>query len=134
MSRMSDKSVLLLAWIKIKTSVSERQGRPTINEREIWWCRVGENVGEETNGKSSAFSRPVLVLKKLTRYSFVGLPTSTVQKSGSWYVPIDLSGKKSNVMIHQVRIFDAKRLTTMIGRLDQKDFLEVKRRFFEFFK
>lgn len=130
---MGDKANLLLNWIGIKISAANRRGRPTINERELWWCHIGENIGEETNGKSLAYSRPVLILKKLTRNSFVGLPTTTAQKFGSWYVPIDLSGKKSNVMIHQVRIFDAKRLTTMLGRLDQKDFAEVKAKFVEFY-
>jgi hypothetical protein len=43
-------------------------------EREIWWCSIGCNVGEEIDGKSDIYSRPVLVFKKLTKYSFIGLP------------------------------------------------------------
>ena len=35
-----------------------------IHEGEIWWVRLGVNVGYEIDGKSSDFSRPVIIIKK----------------------------------------------------------------------
>ena len=58
-------------WIKVKENVHYYGRMPNIKEGEIWWCAVGENVGVEINGKSDAFSRPVLVMKKLSRFGFL---------------------------------------------------------------
>ena len=122
-----------LSWIKLKVTLDDKIGRPTINNREIWWCSLGCNVGEEANGKNNQFSRPVLILKKLTKHSFVGLPLTSKDKVGDWYVPVTIGEKVSNVMLHQVRVLDSKRLTTMMVRLDNKDFKEVQQAFIKFY-
>ena len=123
----------LKAWFKLKTKIVSIENTILFREREILWCSIGINVGEEQNGKNQFFNRPVLILRKLTRNSFIGLPLTSKIKSGSWYVPITLHEKTSRVLINQVRILDKKRLTNKIGQLDSKDFDEVKRRFVNFF-
>ena len=35
-----------------------------VNEREIWYVKLGINIGSESNGKKD-FRRPVLVIKKV---------------------------------------------------------------------
>ena len=35
-----------------------------VNEREIWYTKLGINIGNESNGKKE-FRRPVLVLRKV---------------------------------------------------------------------
>ena len=44
-------------WIDVKEDIHFNNVSHTINEGEIWWCAVGENVGIEINGKSDAFAR-----------------------------------------------------------------------------
>ena len=34
------------------------------HEREIWWCSIGINLGDEQDGKNELYERPVLVIKK----------------------------------------------------------------------
>ena len=36
-------------WHTHKVNIAHRgtQGVPTINEREVWWCSIGMNVGGE---------------------------------------------------------------------------------------
>ena len=60
---------------------------PLVSERDIWWASIGENVGSEINGKSALFSRPVIVLKKLSHGFYFVIPTTTKVREGSWYVP-----------------------------------------------
>lgn len=59
---------------------SKQHNPPFFKERDIWWCAVGENVGTEVCGKGKNFSRPVLVLKRLSRRNFFGLPMTTKSK------------------------------------------------------
>ena len=60
-------------WNEVKKNTHGLRRMPAIKEGEIWWCAIGENVGVEINGKSEVFSRPVLVLKKLSRFGFMGI-------------------------------------------------------------
>ncbi len=98
---------------------------PYFNESEIWWCSIGENVGDEINGKSEYFRRPVLIIKKLSKHSFIGLPLTTKQKLGSWYVNIEHNNKKSVVVLSQVRNFDYRRLDKKLADLGEVYFTEV---------
>jgi hypothetical protein len=46
-----------------------------VNEREIWYTKLGINIGNESNGKKD-FRRPVLILKKVGNMFFV-VPMTT---------------------------------------------------------
>ena len=94
---------------------------------------MGMNLGEEIFGKGLKFTRPVLVFRKFTSNSFLGLPLTTKGKEGSWYVDITIHGKKNWVILNQARILDKKRLTNRIAALDDYDLRKVKGRFLEFY-
>lgn len=115
-----------LNWIKLKERLHCGNHKPPyFKDREIWWCSIGENVGNEINGKNSLFSRPVLIIRKLDRYSFLGVPLTTNKKTGSWYVRITHGNNKSTAVISQIRNFDYRRLDKMMATLDEKDFSKV---------
>jgi mRNA interferase MazF len=42
-----------------KTTQTHRP--PLFSEGQVWWCRLGANVGDEQDGKGESFLRPVLV-------------------------------------------------------------------------
>ena len=128
-----DLAFLLRQWCKLKSTLSGTESRVDFKQREIWWCSVGVNLGEESFGKGSLFTRPVLVFRKFTTNSFLGLPITGQEKQGSWYAEIGMHGKKSWVMLNQARIFDRKRLVDRIGTLDDQEFNFVKERFRELF-
>jgi len=46
-------------------------------EGEIWWAHLGVNIGYEIDGKKTNFARPVIVLRKYNKYSFLALPLTT---------------------------------------------------------
>jgi mRNA interferase MazF len=117
-------------WIILKENIHEKTQQPRFfKERQIWWCALGENIGTETNGKSEFFSRPVLIYKKLSQNTFVGLSMTSKDKKGSWYVPITQHGKESKVVLSQIRVMDEKRLYKLMGELDDTDWQKVIDRF-----
>jgi len=117
-------------WIVIKQSLHENiTNQPHITEGEIWWISWGENVGQEINGKGRLFSRPGLVYKKLARNKFLALPTTTRDKQGNWYIPVQYGENTVSVILSEARSVDTRRLTTRLGRLSQHDFKKVREGF-----
>ena len=108
-------------WMELKENIHCRASLRTFKEKEVWWCGMGENVGVEINGKGSEFARPVLVLRKLSRTSFIGLPLTSQSHDGSWYVHFRFKNKDEYAVFAQIRTFSAKRLYRMIGSVDDSD-------------
>ena len=46
-----------------------------VNNREIWYAKLGMNLGSESNGKKN-FRRPMLVIKKVGSMFFVAPMTT----------------------------------------------------------
>ena len=119
-----------LEWIGLKERLHTADHEPPfVSEREIWWVSLGENVGSEMNGKSSRFTRPALILKKLAHGFFLIAPTTTQSHEGSWYVKVSLEGKDEYVCLNQIRTIDHRRLYSRLGKLDDDDFDRVKEGF-----
>ena len=55
------------AWSKLKITLDCEHNAPVFNEREVWWCCIGVNIGDESNGKNRLHNRPVLVLRKFNK-------------------------------------------------------------------
>lgn len=124
---------LLEIWFKLKLALWNKESKVVFKQGELWWCSLGVNLGEEIFGKGEKFTRPVLIFKKFTSNSFLGLPITKQEKQGSWYVEITIHKEKRWVILNQARIFDKKRLTNRVGALDDADFQKVKKRFIEFY-
>src|SRR3989338_886636 len=119
-----------LEWIKLKEKLHGNKYKPPLfKEGEIWWCSLGENIGSEINGKSDKFTRPVIVFRKLSSTTFLGVPTTTQARKGTWYVKITLHNKDTVAILSQIRILSYKRLYSKLGELDKKDFNYVKNGF-----
>ena len=50
-----------LGWHRHKEQLHAQHHTPTFQEREIWWCSVGVNIGHEMDGKNQFYNRPVLM-------------------------------------------------------------------------
>ncbi|KKT40232.1 MAG: 2,4-dihydroxyhept-2-ene-1,7-dioic acid aldolase [Parcubacteria group bacterium GW2011_GWA2_44_13] len=124
-----------IKWIQLKEKLHNVQKEPPlVKERDLWWISFGENIGSEINGKSDLFSRPAIVLKKLSRSFYLVAPTTTKKKEGTWYVEIKQEGKFVYVCIHQIRIIDYRRLSSKLGQIDTNDFAKIKKAFWELYK
>jgi mRNA-degrading endonuclease toxin of MazEF toxin-antitoxin module len=124
-------------WAELKKTLHFETIRPQFEERDIWWCSLGVNVGFEVDGKNKddrrpLFLRPVLVLRKLSKETFIGIPLTTRQKRGSWYMPIVVSNKQVNLIFSQIKVFDAKRMHHLLEKVAPPKFKEVKNNFKNF--
>lgn len=115
-------------WINAKINI-DKQVRTgiIIKEGEVRWCALGENIGDEENGKGDIFRRPVLIFKKFNNNIFWGIPMSTKNKNNIYYLQVILKDVRQSAIISQLRILDTKRLDTHIGYLSDHDFIRVQK-------
>lgn len=57
-------------WNNKKKELNNAVFNSYVHAREIWWCSIGINVGDEEDGKNSMFERPVLIIKKFNQQAF----------------------------------------------------------------
>jgi len=72
-------------WNEVKKKLHTTTVRRSFKNRDIFYMKMGQNVGFEQNGKGNEFIRPVVILKKITNDMFIGIPLSTQLKDGSWF-------------------------------------------------
>jgi mRNA interferase MazF len=121
-------------WIPIKSGLDKKDHAPPLfKEREVWWCSIGENVGVEISGKGDYFRRPVLVLRKLDAFTFIGAPLTRTIRVGSWYEQVMLRGKTNIVIVGQARHFDYRRMDKIIGTITSDDFRKAYDSFLRLF-
>jgi mRNA-degrading endonuclease toxin of MazEF toxin-antitoxin module len=124
-----------LEWIGLKEKLHNIQnGPPLVKERDLWWISFGENIGSEINGKGALFSRPAIIIKKLSRGFYLVAPTTSQKKTGNWYVEVRQEGKLMYVCLHQIRTVDYRRLSSRLGTLDEEDFRKVNTAFGTLYK
>ena len=109
-------------WMKRKAAINNFAEHRQINEGDVVWTAVGENVGVEIDGKSDRYSRPVVVLRKHTAQCFTGVPLTSQPHSGSWYANFEFQGRKEYAALIQTRLFDTSRVYSRIGELSKKDY------------
>lgn len=117
-------------WLTAKEKIHAQKDEKEINfrEREIWWCRLGVNVGSEQDGKGTDFSRPVLVIKKFNKYMFWAIPLSAIVKNSNFYEEcVTSDGKKRGAIISQLRVISAKRLMNRVGWVNECSFYNIKK-------
>ena len=121
-------------WIILKEKLHFNNKLPRIRDGEIWWCSCGENIGAEINGKSARFTRPVLIMKKLSRLSFMAIPLTSQSKTGSWYAEFELLDKKEYAEVCQARVMSVSRLHSKLGQVPKSDLQIVKKAFLGLYK
>ena len=131
MENKLNKHELLKKWFPVKEAKHNITPTkiPRIANGEVWWAAVGENVGIEINGKSEYYSRPVIVFKKLSHLGFMGIPLSTQEHNGSWYVNFRFQGKEVYAALSQAKVFSTARLYTRLGQVAEDDMAKVKNGF-----
>ena len=107
------------------------------HEKEVWWSALGVNIGVEMDGKNENFERPVLVLRKINDQQFYGIPVTSKDKKGEFYIKFIFGNNKNKnqgkVCLSQVRVFSTKRLLRKIGKSNLDDFKNIKKVFVDFF-
>ena len=125
-------------WNEVKKKTHSKENLVGYKEREIFWLRLGKNIGSEEFGKGHEFQRPVIIIKKLTKDLFFGVPLTSKIKQGSYFHTFTYKDKKgknhtNTAMILQLRAFDKKRLMGRIGTMPQDDFENLAEKIRELF-
>jgi mRNA interferase MazF len=115
-------------WIYEKIIIDKIERKTVIEECRVYWCSLGENIGDEENGKGDYFRRPVLILKKFNNNLFWGIPLSTKTKDNKYYTSILLKGVERSAIVSQLRALDTKRLDEYIGYISRVDFVKIQNR------
>ena len=122
-------------WNIKKQEIHNRSNFSHPKEREIWWCSVGQNIGNETYGKGANFTRPVLIINAEASESFIGIPLSSKIKKGKYRAVIKTEDEKiHDTLIYQVKLFDKRRLSVRIYTLDKVQYIKIKEIFLGLYK
>jgi mRNA interferase MazF len=114
-------------WNGEKKKLAFKENRKVYFQvREVWWCSIGQNLGNESNGKGKCFMRPVLIIKKLNVDTCVCVPLTTKQKYGSWYCEILLKNESRIALLNQIRMLHVRRFQRRIGVTSEYDLIKVK--------
>lgn len=116
----------LLDWVLLTTKLNQKASVPNFSVREVWNCYWGINIGFEINGKTKEFTRPVLILKKLSRYTFVGIPLTSKLHDGPGFLPSKVNGREGRFVLNQIRVLDARRLINRKERVHYATYLGVQ--------
>lgn len=119
-------------WMGVKKSLNSKVKIREINEGDVVWVGIGENVGVEIDGKSDKYSRPVIVLKKHSKYCFTGVPLTSRTHVGSWYMQFEFQGKIQTAVLVQTRLIDTRRVYNRMGKLSKSDYNRVKLAYIRF--
>ena len=115
-------------WNEVKKTTHTSKMKLSIKPREIFWAKIGQNIGHEEYGKGKDFLRPIIVIRQLTSDLFIGVPTTTSKKDNNDYFHnINYTNKineniNSSAMILQMKVFSKKRLLNKIGTVNKQDF------------
>lgn len=106
-----------------------------INQREIWFAKLGKNVGFEQDGKKE-FNRPILVIKKIGNL-FLTLPLTKSGKQNHLFYHLLKSIKyekqknknySSFLILSQIKVLDKKRFEERMGIISTEEFQIIQKK------
>lgn len=118
-------------WNEAKKRTESSIRRVGIKPRELFWVKIGQNIGSEEYGKGADFTRPVIIIRKLTHDLFLGVPTTTSTKNNDYFHSFEFNNKSkgkvtTTAMILQVKVFSTKRLMNRVGMVDKENFKMIQ--------
>lgn len=109
------------AWNVEKKRLDARKVEPLFKEGEVWWCALGVGVGVEIKGNGAHFTRPVVILRKLSGAGCIVAPVTRQERRGDWFHPLDWGQGPRWVMFSQIRLVSAQRLSNRVATLGSKE-------------
>ncbi|MEA2017249.1 MAG: type II toxin-antitoxin system PemK/MazF family toxin, partial [Campylobacterota bacterium] len=79
-------------------------------------------------GKGTNFLRPVLIFKKFSQSTFLGIPLTTSKKEDIFHYKFTISktNTENYASLTQIRVFDAKRLHHKLDKISTEEFNKLK--------
>lgn len=92
------------------------------SEGEIWWCKIGVNIGSEQDGKGTNFERPILIIKKINNRIAWIVPLSSAFQSNKYRIQVS---DTSQAVLSQFRTVDSRRFVRRIKVIDRSELERV---------
>jgi mRNA interferase MazF len=121
-------------WNEIKKNINISSDNIYFKQRDIFWAKIGQNIGFEQNGKGVEFTRPVVIVKKYSKDMFLAVPLSTTVREGSFFFSFKFQNKISTALLVQNRLISSKRLVRKIGKIDEENFYKLKNKLIDLIK
>ncbi|MES2215685.1 MAG: type II toxin-antitoxin system PemK/MazF family toxin [Patescibacteria group bacterium] len=117
-------------WHQLKRSIDGIPVRPDFHVRDIWYCYLGKNIGDEENGVNDGFIRPVIILRSFNAHICWVLPLTSKKKNLPYYFEFKFAAEgSSTAILSQVRLIDTRRLVKKIGFIAIDEFELLKEKF-----
>lgn len=114
-------------WNKEKKRIHSTKPSLYFHEREVWWCKLGINVGFEQDGKNKQFSRPVVILKTYSINAALIIPLTSKDKKGTYYFDIGkVDGRDAKAVLSQIRFIDKRRLINKADVISEELFEKIR--------
>ena len=111
-------------WNEVKKK-TENSNRAPVKVGEIYWCKLGINIGVEQDGKDTESQRPILVAKKFSHQIVLGIPLTTQIHKGDWYFDLSIFDYPSQVILNQAKPIDTKRLVSSMGQISESELEKI---------
>lgn len=116
-------------WNVLKKNINnapETSQNRYFKEREVWWCSLGVNIGDEQDGKNELFERPVLIFRIFNKGLVWIIPLTSKRKAGIYYYSLGHESYQYTLILSQLRLVSAKRLGRKIFTLSSEHFKVVR--------
>ncbi|MCX6786507.1 MAG: type II toxin-antitoxin system PemK/MazF family toxin [Candidatus Kaiserbacteria bacterium] len=114
-------------WNEVK-KITHTEHPRLYTVREIWWCRLGVNVGTEQDGKGEWSVRPCIILRGFGSDACLVVPLTTSTREHPLRVTVGLvEGQEARANLSQIRVVDTRRLEEKIGFLETKAFSKLRK-------
>lgn len=115
------------AWNEEKKRIETEYGR-FYTVREIWWCKIGVNVGSEQDGNGDFFLRPVVIIRSFGKRMCLIAPLTTSNHTHRLRIPVGIVAvKNATALISQIRVIDTRRFVEKIGFLEKEMFEKLRK-------
>lgn len=112
----------------VKKKHAELEDKRLYTIREIWWCKLGVNIGFEQDGSGEEFLRPCVIIRGFGPRVCMIIPLTTSLNKHPLRIPIgEVDTKPASALLSQIRTIDTRRLVEKIGFLDKEKFEELRK-------
>lgn len=114
-------------WNQEKKLIDAGKPKVFFHTREVWWCKLGINIGFEQDGKNSQFSRPVVILKTYSINAALVVPLTSKDKKGTYYFDLGkIGGRDAKAVLSQIRFIDKRRLMKKLDVVNKETFEKLR--------
>jgi len=113
----------------LKQNINKKVKILYFREWQIWYINMWINIWFEEDGKKENFSRPVLILKKFSKDTFLWIPTTSIIKKWKFYYNIgEIKWIQNFLILSQIRLYSSKRLLSHIWWISMEEWKNIKKK------